>query len=619
MLIRYLLAPALAAGIAASAPGQIRVVSYNVAGLNGNLTALQDVFDALMVDDKPGFATAPAILVFQETQSADTNPILSMLNAAAPSGVTYVRATFTSSSGEDSASGAQALYYRQGVVFEDPAGHQDIPTGAGRNADRWLLRLAGYTSPAARIYVYSCHFKAGNTASDETDRAAGATALRNNASSLPAGSNIVYVGDFNVYHNTEQAYLILTAAGSARGNDPYGTGSWAVPPSSNAIKHTQSPCATGCSLVSGGMDDRFDLQLSSDSLVDGEGLSRMSTYRAFGNDGNHYNLDINAGNNTYYPADIPRSNALAAALRTASDHIPVVSEYQIPAVMAATLPAEFGRVIRNAPVTVTLEVSNAAAATIPTGADELDFSATASGGLSGVGSGTAMALGPAVQRAFSVNTSAAGPVTGSVLVSTTSEAAENASILLPTSGTVVLPANPSFSSVADEDARTVRRVFALGSGIVSVSMDIYNYGWSPAQAALDLDGVDDLAAPFTSATAPQAGITSGAGVATVALNTDEASAGLYTDTFTVTTSDENIPGAGVHPMSATLTVRVRRLPGDVDNDCDVELSDLTMLLAAYGACGGQAGFPWEADIDNSGCIDLGDLSALLADFGRACP
>lgn len=619
MLSRHLLVPALAAGIGAAAHGQIRVVSYNVAGLNGNLTALQDVFDALMVDDTPGFAAAPAILVFQETQTADTSPILSMLNAAAPSGVTYVRATYTSSSGEDSASGAQALYYRQGVIFEDPAGHQDIPTGAGRNADRWLLRLAGYTSPASRFYVYSCHLKAGNTASDESERAAGATAIRNNAASLPAGSNVLYVGDFNVYHNTEQAYLILTAAGTARGNDPYGTGSWAVPPSSNAVKHTQSPCATGCSLVSGGMDDRFDLQLSSDSLVNGEGLSRLNTYRAFGNDGNHYNLDINAGTNTYYPSDIPRSNALAAALRTASDHIPVISEYQIPAVMAATLPADFGRVIRNAPVTVTLEVSNAAAVIVPAGGDELDFTATASGGLSGVGSGTAMALGPAVQRAFTVNTSVAGPVTGSVLVTTTSEAAQNASILLPTSGSVVLSANPSFSSAADEDARTVHRVFVLGSGIESVSMDIYNFGWSPGQAALDIDGLLDLSAPFASATAPQAGITSGAGAATIALDTNEVSAGLYTDTFTVATSDEDVPGAGVHLISATLNIRVRRLIGDVDNDCDVELSDLTMLLAAYGRCSGQPGFPWEADVDNSGCIDLGDLSALLADFGRACP
>ena len=43
--------------------------------------------------------------------------------------------------------------------------------------------------------------------------------------------------------------------------------------SSFADVHTQSPVRTNCTLVSGGMDDRFDFQLVTGELLDGEGLS----------------------------------------------------------------------------------------------------------------------------------------------------------------------------------------------------------------------------------------------------------------------------------------------------------------------------------------------------------
>ncbi len=56
-------------------------------------------------------------------------------------------------------------------------------------------------------------------------------------------------------------------------------------------------------------------------------------------------------------------------------------------------------------------------------------------------------------------------------------------------------------------------------------------------------------------------------------------------------------------------------PGDVDGDHDVDLTDLSLLLAAYNTCAGDAAYDPAADFDESGCVDLADLSVLLSYYG----
>lgn len=59
------------------------------------------------------------------------------------------------------------------------------------------------------------------------------------------------------------------------------------------------------------------------------------------------------------------------------------------------------------------------------------------------------------------------------------------------------------------------------------------------------------------------------------------------------------------------------VPGDVDGDGDVDLSDLAALLAAYGTCLGDSGFNPGADFDDNNCVDIADLAALLGHYGYA--
>lgn len=59
--------------------------------------------------------------------------------------------------------------------------------------------------------------------------------------------------------------------------------------------------------------------------------------------------------------------------------------------------------------------------------------------------------------------------------------------------------------------------------------------------------------------------------------------------------------------------------GDVDGDDDVDLTDLSVVLGAYGSCNGQPAYNAAADFDETGCIDLADLAIGLNGFGAPCP
>jgi len=303
-------------GFASTVEAQLRVATYNVAGLNGRQSSLRSAIESLADDFAPDSGTIRAvdILILQEIDNNTSNTILGWMNADAPPGAHYTRATFTSDS---NGTFENALIYNDNTIVEDVAGHKDISNHTGpRATDRWKLSVVGQFG--GLLYVYGSHFKADTGSSNESKRESQANAIRNDADALGDGINIIYAGDFNLYSSGEPAYQRFFDPGPGRAVDPKFRNDFNSP-----IVHSQSPSDGTGGLVTGGMDDRFDFLLCTEELIDGSGIDYDSqTYRSFGNDGQHFNKAINDGFNSYFLAN---EQALKADdLAKGSDHLPVV-------------------------------------------------------------------------------------------------------------------------------------------------------------------------------------------------------------------------------------------------------------------------------------------------------
>ncbi|MBD3223485.1 MAG: T9SS type A sorting domain-containing protein [Caldithrix sp.] len=171
------------------------------------------------------------------------------------------------------------------------------------------------------FWIYSLHLKAGSDDDDALMRFREASKLRDHLNEHPSGTPFIVAGDFNVYNAYENAYQELIESqddNDGRLFDPIDRAGYWHNNANDADIHTQSTRTTYFGDGStGGMDDRFDLILVSESLLDNV---QNGSYTAYGNDGNHFNLAINSGTNSAV------SREVANALHQASDHLPVVCE-----------------------------------------------------------------------------------------------------------------------------------------------------------------------------------------------------------------------------------------------------------------------------------------------------
>lgn len=612
--LAWCVAAAAVHAVVAPAAAQLRTVNWNVARLNGDLQAMEAVLAETMDDDRPGFAVAPHVFLFQEVPSGDVGPLGALLDQAAPPGTSYQLATYTSASGEDGSGGAQALFYRTDVLVELAADHADLVTGAGRRTDRWHLELLGYGDPDARFWCYSSHLKAGTSGSDEAQRLSGAQTIRADVANRGDAAHVLVAGDLNLYSNAEPAYLELLAAGAGRLFDPLGTGSWNGP--ANAIKHTQSPRLSGGNLIGGGMDDRFDFQLGTAAMFDDAGLTLMEgTYRAMGNDGAHFDDRIDAGNNFYFPGEISRSNALAADLHDASDHLPLIADWMLPARLDASLPPQVGPVIAGGPLLLEVFVANDAPAVVADGAQPLIFSASGSGSVVGTANGIRQPLAPAAPVFLAVDTTNAGPISGLVTVTAIGQGTGNRTELLPVVGDVLRSARPSFDAGADVLELVAEITADEGAPVQPLEASLFNVGFDADQARLDLDAVDVPAGtPF----AFEGELATDIGATRLVLPFTADPAGLAPGTYetvvTLDASDEDLPGETTTELLLTLRLVVDGGGGpDLDGDGTVGFGDLLVLLSAWGDCPG-GGAPCPADLDGGGSVDFADVLILLSSW-----
>ena len=207
---------------------------------------------------------------------------------------------------------------------------------AVRDIDAYELyfKTAGLAvGDTVKLVCVVAHLKAGNSTTDEGKRRAMIQNAMDFIDENYPTDNVLIMGDFNMYSSSESAYRLLTQNYSNHDIlfvDPLsfegGVGNWHNT-RQYAPFHTQAtmdwsdnPCRTG-----GGLDDRFDMILMSDEILMGYNkLHYLSnSYKAVGNDGNHFNQSVNDGYNSSVPAEV------ADALYYSSDHLPVAMKMRV--------------------------------------------------------------------------------------------------------------------------------------------------------------------------------------------------------------------------------------------------------------------------------------------------
>ncbi|MEO1237061.1 MAG: hypothetical protein AAFX76_09760 [Planctomycetota bacterium] len=496
-----------------AADAQLRIVTYNTNtfGTGGTFSDLPDsfrtvrpeadiVFEAIGEELVNGIARPADIILLQEQQQvgSTTENLLQRLNAIyADQGITYARGQLnpgitgdpgpglgTGPGGFDGGEIRQGFIYRtDSVELVTESFFGNISGDNQPRATQFIqFRPVGF-GPEADLFVFNSHFEAGSGTrfgGDLFARENEATDIRDFITANGLGSrNVIVAGDLNVDSNFEtsgvsafgglSALQILADGTDASGRvlDPLFPNGEAVdfqifsPGVPNfpfgvdlGAQLTQSPAGpeADAPLTGGGIDDRFDFILQSDELLDEEGVASIpDSLRAFGNNGSTGNDAINDGNTieidglTSFTTD-----EVLDALAVASDHLPVVQDFQLPATLTAqlttTVPAE---IVQGETASLLLAIANGTDVDAAIGADELDFVFTTTDGLDGEGSGVDAALGEAFFASVGLDTSRVGVFEEFITITSLSFADPVGEIVIPVSFTVIpVPAPGTLTVVA---------------------------------------------------------------------------------------------------------------------------------------------------------------------------
>lgn len=545
---RFTRIAALAAMLALSAaPAHaLKVVTWNMLQYpQTNLAARQPAFRTILA------ALDPDVLITQEMDTADSRDSLlnNVLNVVEPGQWTGAWIQLGGEGG--------AFFWKPAKVSIPTL--VTIATGGPRPVMVGVVKPVGYASNKSWFRLYSIHLKAGTATPATTDsmtRRLECTSLRNTlntTNTVSVGTNFLLAGDSNFYGSWEGGYQRLTesqANNNGRCFDPFSMpGTWNSN-SAYAIFDTQCPCLTGCGpgQSGGGLDDRFDIMLESASLRDGTGLDLVpGGCYTYGNDGNHFNTDINAGGfNTAVGLTI------ANALHDASDHMPVVTILQLPAQVAGESQLAFGDVIVGATASNTFHLSNVAVAP----ADSLRATLAAPAGFSAAAGPYALAAGAAAPVAVTMNT--ATPAAYATTLTVTSNDVDTTAKSVLLSGRVLAHAVASLDSAAVVTAASVDLGVHPAAAFPDAPVRVFDQGWNALQARLVVSAANiaggngrfSIVGGFSPATIGSPGNTWSVHFDPTGATLDSA----YTATLTFTTADEALPGgAAASPLTVALT------------------------------------------------------------------
>jgi subtilase family serine protease len=146
---------------------------------------------------------------------------------------------------------------------------------------------------------------------------------------------------------------------------------------------------------------------------------------------------------------------------------------------------------------------------------------------------------------------------------------------------------------------------------IMVNVTVANHGSGPATLTLTLE------ANTTMMGSQNITIAGGATkVATFAMHTDFLSRGNYTLSAQVTLQS-GTTNIGNGTMTSPMAFSVR-LAGDTDNDCKVNIADLTSVGGAFGSTPSSSAWNPYADLNNDGIINISDLTIVGGNFGNTC-
>jgi hypothetical protein len=362
----------LAASITTTVSAQtrtLRIVTYNIEADVGVTTPLPGlvappgnpgnvqaggVLEGIGEELLNGNAQPLDILALEETTTNPITvvPIVTGLNsfygvAGMYSNSTYQATQFGGSGNNGSGNGPNALVYNvktvqllASVPVDPPGGIGNLGSSSGeyREAMRYEFAPAGVTTNGSNIfYIYVSHYKSGSSTSFSitNSRAGEASIVRSNMLSLPAGSRILHVGDFNTGDASEPMYATLTVPGTNQLIDPLN------PARSLTTNFDGSTTPANLTESTTFLQYRDDYQMMTTNVYSGTGggLALIpGTYHHFGNNGTTtFQTSVNSGTDTALNNRLVTNGPVFVSaaqlyldLTDASDHLPVVADYTIP-------------------------------------------------------------------------------------------------------------------------------------------------------------------------------------------------------------------------------------------------------------------------------------------------